>query len=1071
MADPISRRLLITCFSASGAAALIYQVAWVRLFTLALGHTVAAVSTVLAAFMGGLAVGAWAAGRFLPPRAPVLVLYAALEFGVAAIAVALPRVLTALDPFLVSAYANGTAPVQFAIARVAASLLLIGIPAAAMGATYPIVVAWLASATGVDPRDERFRAASAAGALYTANSAGAAAGALAAGFWLIETLGIRGTTLVAVVLNIAAAAIALWLARSVRLQADRRNVRLKPDTTYYQGPVTHRTLAVAAAAVSGFAALAYEVAWTRLLALIVGPTTYAFSLMAASFIAGIALGSPAGVRLSRGRSGPAFWLGVMLVATAAFTLLAGWFTTAFLPVLIVRDAAGQPDFNSVFLRQALAVVTVLLPASASLGATFTLALAAASSGPDEPARETARVYTANTLGAVAGALAAGFLLVPWLGLQATFLLISRLLLGAGIVIATVGAPPSTKQRRGRRLLVPLLAGGVAAVVTLTIPRWDPDVVTSGAYKYARQMSVADWESTLGAGRLEFYKEGAAGTVSVRRVAGSLSLAIDGKVDASNAGDMLTQRLLGLLPVLLHPAPRDALVIGLGSGVTADAVLASGEVQRLDVVEISAEVAAASRFFDRENHDVLKKPAVRLLIGDGRSHLRLSDAQYDVIVSEPSNPWMAGIAALFTREFFEAARTRLRSGGIFCQWAHTYEIAEEDLRSIVRTFASVFPEGTMWLVGEGDLLLIGSAAANMEERLAGVADRSRAGAVRALLADAGVAPASAPFVLLSLYAGGPREFVRFGDRAALQTDDRMSLEFTAARAMYAPPSGSAGRIRDLVTGGTLPAAVTAEVRDAGAEDWNARGSAALRAGAYDVARDSFRRALALDSRSAAALRGATEAAARSESLGAQTQLLETLAAAEPRNVEVRIELSHVLATLGRMNEAIAAADTALRIDPARPEALEQIGSVVADAGDGARLAPIANELITRFPAREEGLYYRAAAFFLQGRVPEADAAIMQLLKRNPRHAKGQNLRGVVCATLDNAECALAAFTESIRVSPRDPSAYINLGQFHLERGDPATAMDFFSEALAIDATATAAREGLAHARGMASTPSR
>ncbi len=243
----------------------------------------------------------------------------------------------------------------------------------------------------------------------------------------------------------------------------------------------------------------------------------------------------------------------------------------------------------------------------------------------------------------------------------------------------------------------------------SIPEWDRDLITSGAYKYARQLSTENLESSLRAGRLEYYKEGAAGTVSVRRVAGARSLAIDGKVDASNGADMLTQRLLGLLPTMLHAGPRDALVIGLGSGVTADAVLASDEIRHLDVVEISPEVVEASAYFVRENHDVLRKPAVRLLVGDGRSHLRLSARQYDVIVSEPSNPWMAGVSALFTREFFAAARARLRSGGIFCQWTHTYEIADSDLQSIVATFASVFPDGTMWLVGEGDLLLIGSVA--------------------------------------------------------------------------------------------------------------------------------------------------------------------------------------------------------------------------------------------------------------------------------------------------------------------------------------------------------------------------
>ena len=353
--------------------------------------------------------------------------------------------------------------------------------------------------------------------------------------------------------------------------------------------------------------------------------------------------------------------------------------------------------------------------------------------------------------------------------------------------------------------------------------WDRDLITSGAYKYARQTAAADLESSLRAGHLEYYREGAAGTVSVRRLAGSRSLAIDGKVDASNGGDMLTQRLLGLLPTLLHPDPRDALVIGLGSGVTADAALASGDVQHLDIVEISPEVAEASVLFNRENHQVLSKAGVRLLIGDGRTHLRLSARQYDVIISEPSNPWMAGVAALFTREFFESARARLRARGIFCQWSHTYEIAESDLRSIVRTFTSVFPDGTMWLVGEGDLLLIGSVSPGIGDRVAAVVERSQSGAVPAMLADLGIPRDSAPFVLLSLFAGGPHELARFGDSAVLQTDDRMSLEFTAARAMHAPPEGQAAHLRALAAGAALPATAASIVRNARAEDWTARGT--------------------------------------------------------------------------------------------------------------------------------------------------------------------------------------------------------------------------------------------------------
>jgi tetratricopeptide (TPR) repeat protein len=425
--------------------------------------------------------------------------------------------------------------------------------------------------------------------------------------------------------------------------------------------------------------------------------------------------------------------------------------------------------------------------------------------------------------------------------------------------------------------------------------------------------------------------------------------------------------------------------------------------------------------------------------------------------------MAGVAALFTREFFEAARARLRSGGVFCQWAHTYEIAEEDLRSIVHTFASVFPDGTMWLAGEGDLLLIGSEAGKMDPRVGALAERSRLGSVPALLADAAVVPSAAPFVLLSLFAGGPNEMATFGEGAALQTDDRMSLEFTAARAMYAPPDGNAASLSALAAGAAVPAVVAERMQSAGAADWTARGNAALQAKAFGMAHESFRRALALDSRSPDALRGSTDAAAGVHRLAEETEWLKAMAAAEPDNVTVRVELSHALAMLGYVEDAIAAAMEAARMDPARAEPLEQLASIFMDAGDAARLAPIADELVRRFPARDEGRYYRAAALFLAGRAAEAEHALGVLLSGSPRHAKGHNLRGIVCASLGNHECARQAFGASLELNPRDSSVYVNLGYLRLESGEPASAAEFFSEALAIDTTSEAARRGLADAR--------
>ncbi len=1069
--------------------------------------------------MGGLALGAWAAGRAADRRATTLAMYAGLELFIAATAIALPAVLASFDPLLVRAYADGTAPVSFAIARIAVSFLLIGVPAAAMGATYPIAVAWLARIESTGARIPQ-SITTAAGALYAANSAGAAAGAMAAGFWLTELLGIRGTTWVAVALNAVAAGLALWFGRaSADLTSLRQGYGGRPElqrrrkvgttdghvgTTYGQGRpgaatrgrrskppdrISNKpqpTLAAVAAALSGLAALVYEVAWTRLIALVLGPTTYAFATMAAAFITGIAFGSTLGVRLARRSTRAAFWLAVMLAVTSVTTIVAAWFTASYLPLAVARTVATYTDFGSLFVREAVAILLVLLPASVSLGATFTLALATASTAADSSARQTARVYTANTLGAVAGALAAGFLLVPAFGLQSTFLYTSVVLLVAAsgiIAISDRGRPgqpphhggsrraglqaslaaPRAHWHSNGRAAVGILAGSVIAIVMFSIPEWDRDLITSGAYKYARQLSTENLDAILRAGTLEYYGEGAAGTVSVRRVAGSRALAIDGKVDASNAGDMLTQRLLGLLPALLHPQPRDALVIGLGSGVTADAVLASGEIQHLDIVEISPEVVEASAYFERENHGVLKNPAVRLLIADGRSHLRLSTRQYDVIVSEPSNPWMAGVAALFTHEFFEAARARLRPGGMFCQWAHTYEIAEEDLRSIVRTFASVFPDGTMWLVGDADLLLIGSAAARVEPRLPELDERSRKGSVPALLADVGVPLSAAPFVLLSLFSGGANELAAFGEGARLQTDDRMSLEFSAARAMYAPPEGNAGGLKALATS-AAPAVVAERVQSAGAADWMARGNAALQARAFGMAHESFRRTLALDSRSAIALRGSSDAAAQERTLLQEIEWLKMMARDESDNAPVRVELSHVLATLGKTEEAIAAARDAVRIDPARPEPMEQLASIIADAGDGVRLTPIADELVKRFPSREDGRYYQAAAAFLAGRATDVESPIRALLTANPNHAKGQNLLGVVCGSLGKHECAQAAFAAALTLNPRDPSVYVNLGYLRLARGDQQAAAGFFAEALAIDPATEAATRGLAELRG-------
>ena len=1098
------------CYAASGAAALVYEVTWTRLLTLQLGHTVAAASTVLAAFMGGLALGAFlgsfdsrindALAQDRRLRSPLRV-YAILEIIAAICALLLPLALRASVPALAWAYADGAAPAQFAVVRVAISLALLGIPAAAMGATFPIAADWYA------------RNAADTGALYAVNTAGAAAGAIAAGFFLIPAIGLRATTWIGVLLNVAAAAGAWWIASRQEETAEHAEIAetvvSKKRKTKGNPPRSLRSprflpvvsaapgLACAAAAISGFAALIYEVAWTRLLALVIGPTTYAFATMAAAFISGLAMGSALGTRLARRVERPAVWLAAMLVASAIAASGAAWIAATRMPMIVAAQVADPAAaFTPVVVAQAFGTALLLLPMTLSLGATFPLALATAGGRlrvPDASAgqghvrasgasagqgatssvgRDAARVYTANTIGAIAGALTAGFALVPVFGLRLTFqtAAITGALGGAACLATALREVRSSKsevrsqndERRTANVAMPAAVAIASVALILVLPGWDRELLASGAYKYAPYLGADNVETVLRAGTLEYYKEGAAATVSVRRLTGTLSLAIDGKVDASNAGDMLTQRMLGLLPVLIHGHAHDICIIGLGSGVTLGSALASGAVQHADVVEISPEVVEASRFFDHENGGSLARPGVRLIVGDGRSHLLLTPQQYDVIVSEPSNPWMAGVASLFTREFFEAARARLKPNGLLCQWAHTYDISSRDLRSIVRTFGSVFPQGTLWMVGGGDLLLIGARDGEILPRLAAVDAGSRRGTTGATLLDVGIADGTVPFAMLSQFAGGPREMERYGGDALVQTDDRTALEYSAPRGIYGRTrEDNAAAIHALAP--ERPAAVRAAFDHATDTAWTSRGLMELKAQAFTNAYAAFRQAVTLNGNNSSSLSGLSDAAGGAGTLDEERNLLREIAGRDPGNANVRIELSRVLAVTGDVEGALQSASDALRLAPGEPRAAAQLASVLADSNDGERLAPLADAMVARFPDNLEARYYRATTFFLRGQLQEAVAAARLVVAVRPEHARAQSLLGAACAAAGQRECAAAAFAAAIEANPRDASAYVNAGTLSLQSGNPTGAVGYFASALTIDPASKAARDGLAQAR--------
>jgi spermidine synthase len=1050
--------LFLVAYACSGLAGLMYEVGWTRLLTLYLGHTTAAASAVVGSFLGGLAVGAALGGRFtsaLTPRQS-LAAYIALELAVIGAALALPFELSAVAPLLERAYQDGSAGPAFAALRLAACLVMVFVPATALGATFPVATQWMA-ATAADP-------ARASAWLYALNTAGAAAGAILAGFIVIPAIGLTASLRAAMACSALAAA-AAWLAgratgSTAQRPRGRGGSRSLASGRHRPAPALdkrQRQLAIAVLGVSGFAALLHEIAWTRILALVLGPTIYAFAATLAAVIGGLAIGAAIGAAgLGRTRA-LTQWLGLTLAAATLTTALTYAMAGSEIPRVAARQAAAAHAVPGDALRQGLWLTAALiLPTAMALGAAFPLALALSGASRADASRRFGLVYAVNTVGSVSGSLAAGFWFIPRIGLQGTLIVVTACLASASL--AALACADGSRAARSSGVL--LLAASAAWMAMS--PPWDRTLLASGAYLYAPFVPAdLDLATQLRAGTLLYYREGAAATVSVKRLTGTTTLAVDGKTDASNRGDMLTQRLAAHLPLLLHDAPREVGIIGLGSGVTLAAALRH-PVSRVDIVEISPDVVEASAFFQKENGGALHDPRTRLIVGDGRSHLALSRRPYDVIISEPSNPWIAGVAALFTREFFAAARARLAPGGLLCQWANAYTIDDADLRAIVGTFASEFPDATVWLVGTEDVLLVGSAGgAPVSDRLDAIGRYWTRPSVGEDLAASSLVE---PFSLLSLFVGGPPEVARYAAGAALLTDDRMSLEFSGPRDMHRTDGAeNSAALRALLPDGAGPPAVARAFAMAGAREWRHRALMMAKRDAHVVAFDDYTRALSLDPTDTAALEGVVQTAIL---LGRTREALAMVighGGDRPASVERLVALSKLQAAAGSADEALSFAHEATRLVPHSLAAFEQVASLYADAGDVAGLTEAVGALESVAPGHVVPVYYAAVLALLQGRPSEAARLGERAIALDPRYAPLYDLVGAAYAQLDRSEEARRAFETSLSFDAHDSTAYTNLGLLALAAGDRERARNAFAEALWLSPESPTARAGLARAR--------
>ncbi len=779
----LSRPSALALLFFSGATGLIYEFCWSKRLANWLGNTGQAHAILLATFMGGLALGAWLFGRRADRSKRPLALYGVLELGVGVLALLFPTMLELAGSLYVSVGSAGGNSARLVLAAVTVLP-----PTLLMGGSLPAMTRALTKSLST--------AKGTLASLYAVNSLGAAVGSLLAGVFFVPVAGLAVTERFAVFFNLLVGVIAILGSRAQATQA------AEPAEEAQQRVYTQTAVkaVLIGTALSGFTAMLYEVTWIRLLSIIIGGTSYAFTLILSCFILGIALGSFWIARRAEGDALRLFgWLQLALVVVVCLTIplyrRMPFFFFELTQLLRPDDSWGVYLFLT-FLFCAL----LLIPPTALMGASFPLGARVVMRSKDSVGGEVGRVYLFNTIGTILGSLLGGLVLLPLIGLEGNFAVgLVANLVAAAICLSVSLTPAGEKVRVRRGALVPLVA--VAALVvfsTVTTRGWATFISQAGRYRewHGHFTKFASFEKqALARAESLFYSDDVFASVMVAQQKGTHRfLRINGKADGSNGrGDLDTQTLAAHLGVLTHPGMvKKVLLVGIGAGITAGSLLAHG-VERLDVVEISPAVLEAAKLFAKDNRDVFDDPRCHVHIEDARTFLTLSPEKYDLIVSVPSNPWVTGVSGLFSRDFFRVARERLAPGGRMVQWIHTYESNEALVQLVVRTLRDSFEHGTTWL-GAADMLLVASREPQVIEPEV-MARRMAAPAVAEDLRRLGITRVS---TLLARQVHSDEGQLAFAGVGKVNTDDHNVLEYLSPIAYFM--SGEAVSLFDERTSG-------------------------------------------------------------------------------------------------------------------------------------------------------------------------------------------------------------------------------------------------------------------------------
>ena len=1060
---------LALCFFLSGLGSLALEVVWTRQLRLVFGSTTLAASTILVAYMLGLGIGGLLGGRLSRRARDGVRLYGWMEIGIGAYALAVPFAF-AWFPEVNRVWLYALPFWPAALARFLLALLVLLIPTILMGATLPVLVAALSRH---DPRVGRSTAL-----LYGLNTLGAVAGVFLATFVLFPRLGLFGTSLFGAVLDAAVGVLALAVvAPLVRRDAPAAAVVDAPASIprHARTPAVLAVLLVAYGCV-GFTALVYEVAWTRALATVLGSSIYAFAAMLGAFLLGIALGSLLFRRRVDTVRNPLAVLATGVVALGVLAIA----TTAILPrlpdLLLRFLERNGLDPGPIALLQIGLSMLVMLPPTLVLGALFPLLARVVAEHAGDPGGAVGRVYFANTVGSASGAFCAGFVLLPWLGLRGT------LALAAAIDLATASAVLLCVPVRRRSVRALALVPAVGAVLLLASPPpLDTAALTRGVFiRPDAQLSFGvEYEPLEGVlpDQLLFHEDGINTTVTVERKSGTIALKVNGKTDASTSLDMSTQVLLGELPLLFGAPARRVLVIGFASGVTVGSVARHPGVQRIDAVEIEPGIVTASHYFDEVNGRPLEDPRVRVVVDDGRTFLSGTHEKYDVVISEPSNPWLSGVSNLFTREFFVAARGALAPRGRLLQWIHLYAMDPAAFRSILAALRAEFRfvYAFAWTRGHADLLLLASNEPLARDDLPRW--ERLAPAVRDDLRRIGVFGTADLWSLLVL---GPDDVDPLAARApVVNSDDNLFIELGAPWMLYEETVDANWQDFGESARGVAP------LLEAMGEPLDARMLAGL-ATSYARSRDDPRVGMSLlgeaarHGRSSAAIAATVEVGRKLDESRGEFALEDQLLAAdeavalEPDALAPRLLRARLLLEAGRGTDALADAEAAQRIAPDDPRPLvlrgrallsaeryaeasdtlhRLVGSelarsdpgilayaIRADAGvdDGdAPSALLEATLRDRLPNWHEGWMLLAEQYDRAGRPDDAERARRNaaIIVRN----RAAQFRHDALAALwsGSSDEAIANFTSAVRLDPDDERSKRDLERLLTERSSSAS----------------------------------